>query len=152
MQSHYHNLPAFGGIGQNPGKEYASTREVYDEITGKISYGLEGAYPKEANLLEYTRSAELTNGTVIITEDIHQACEQEIDFRIMLHREPTLIENGKIELTEGRVLEYDTRLEVEIEVFDPVGMSCVSSWDSEVLYRLHFRTTAKDFACKFIVL
>ena len=149
MQSHYHNVPAFGGVGQKNGIQYASTREVYDDVTGKISYGLEKAYPAEANLALYTRSCELKDGVVIITDDVHQACEQEIDFRMMLHREPTVIEEGKIQLTGGRVLEYDTRLALEIEVFNPVGMDVKKAWESEHLYRLHFRVTEKDFTCEF---
>ena len=62
---------------------------------------------------------------------------------MLLATAPTLTKEGEIALPEGRVLEYDKVLKVEIEEFDPVGMNTVRSWGTEKLYRLHFRINSE---------
>ncbi len=150
MQSHYHNLPAFDGFGEKNGRDYASTRELYDEESHRISLGLERAYEKGAGVVSYTRSAELQGGTAVITEDVVLDSEREIDFRLMTHRPPELIEPGKVALTEGRTLIYDTALEFSIEEFDPKGTTNIEDrWGTPVLYRMHFKIHAKEYKGEF---
>ena len=150
MQSHYHNLPAFDGIGQHNGESFASTREVYDEKSMSISLGLENAYESGAGVIEYTRRASLSGGTVTVEDDIHLDTEREIDFRFMTHREPTALDEGKLLLANGVVMEYSTRLEYELESFVPQNSDPMKNWGTPVLYRMHFRCTAKELDTSFI--
>ena len=149
MQSHYHNLPAFDGVGENNGPEYRSTREVYDEDTHKLSLGLEEAYYRDAGVVSYTRDAVLDGGLVTISDSITLDEEREIDFRLMTHREPTPVEAGKLILSGGVVLEYDPALEYELESFVPAQSNPMERWGTPVLYRMHFRTKAKEYKCDF---
>ena len=150
MQSHYHNLPAFDGIGQLNGQVYASSRECYDEDTHTLSLGLENAYDAAAGVVEYTRCASLDGSVVTVSEDIKLDKEREIDFRLITHKAPEKLEDGKLLLAEGVTLEYDKALCYELEEFDPVGNSSQAKWGSDVLYRMHFTKRAKELKCKFI--
>ncbi len=145
MQSHYHNLPAFDGYGEKNGKDYKATREVYDEAAGTASLGLEEAYEKDAGVISFTRTAGLDGSEAVIKDDIVLDREREIDFRLMTHVEPKLIEEGKVALAEDRVLVYDRSLACEIETFDPVKADTNKHWGTPVLYRIHLSCRAKEF-------
>lgn len=145
VQSHYHNLPAFDGFGENPGAQYRSTRELFDEENSTVSMGLEEAYDKNAGVVSFTRTAQLDGSEAIIKDDIVLDCEREMDFRLMTHVEPKLIEDGKIELAEGRVMFYDKSLACEIEPFEPTNMNAEALWGSPFLYRIHLRVRAREF-------
>ena len=149
MQSHYHNLPAFDGIGELPGADHRSTREVYNEETHALSLGLEEAFSKDAGVLSYTRSAILDGGVITVSDDVCLDAEREIDFRLMTHREPEVVEAGKLILNGGVVLEYDPALEYELESFVPALADPMARWGTPVLYRMHFRTKAKEYKCDF---
>lgn len=150
MQSHYHNLPAFDGIGEHNGVIFASSREVYDPDAHTLSLGLEGAFRRDAGVLSYTRCASLNDATIEIDEDISLGEEREIDFRLIVIKTPEVIGEGKLLLSEDVTLEYDPRLTYECEEFDPVRNNALTKWGTEVLYRLHFSIRAKDLKCKFI--
>ena len=151
MQSGYHNLPSFGGIDQKDGKKYFSTAKQFNKDERSLSSELKFAYPEEAGIESYVRRVSLNGGVVEVSESITLTEPKEIDFHIMLAAEPTLLEGGKISLSEGRTLTYDTSLSVELESFDPVGMDTKSAWGTEVLYRLHFRITTDKCNLKFTI-
>ena len=151
MQSGYHNLPSFGGIDQHDGDKYRSTEKVFSESERSITSELKYAYPTEAGIESYKRTASLSDGTVTVTEDISLTEAKEIDFHLMLASKPEILEGGKIALPEGRTLTYDTSLTAELEEFDPVGMSAEGSWGTKVLYRLHFRTNTNKCNVKFTI-
>lgn len=121
------------------GAKFTSTDKAFSESEKAISSELKCAYPDNAGIESYVRRVSLSGGTVTVTEDIKLDSKKEIDFHLMLSKKPELLENGKIALPEGRTLRYDTSLTAELEEFDPVGMDTKSAWDTEVLYRLHFR-------------
>ncbi|MBR7116510.1 MAG: heparinase II/III family protein [Clostridia bacterium] len=149
MQSHYHNLPAFDGVGEHNGIEFCSTREVYDEDSHLLTLGLEKAYRSDAGVIEYTRQALLDGGVATVSDDIHLDSEREIDFRLMTHRMPEKLGDGKLMLNAGIVLEYDPVLEFSVEEFDPPMANPEQRWGTPVLYRMHFVTKAKDYKCQF---
>ena len=138
MQSGYHNLPSFGGVDQCDGARYKATDVRFDSTKRSISSELKEAYPKDACIESYIRCISF-NGVVTIEENISLGKPQEIDFHLILASEPKLTCNGIIDLPEGRILEYNPTLSAELEVFDPVGMDTVHAWESDKLYRLHFR-------------
>ena len=150
MQSHYHNLPAFDGIGELQGKNHCSTREIYDEAKSRLTLGLEEAYDKAAGVVSYTRIGTLDGGTVTVEENITLDAEREIDFRLMTHRAPKEIEAGKLLLAEDILLEYDTALEYTLEAFTPDNQDTMKRWGTPELYRMHFKTIAKEYNGKFI--
>jgi hypothetical protein len=151
MQSLYHNVAAFGGKGQMNGGQYKSSDVSYDEAKRSLTLELKGAYTPDVGVESYKRTASLNNGVVTITDTVSLNEEKKIDFIFMTHREPKLENGGKILLTEGCVLNYSTELEAEIEEFDPVGMDTKTLWDTEKLYRIHLKTTAKECEYTFTV-
>jgi hypothetical protein len=151
MQSLYHNLPSFGGVGQHNGLRFASKNEVYDAEARTLTLDITDAYEEECGLISYIRSGSLKNGTVTVSESIKLKEEKEIDFIFVTHREPKALDESRIALAEGCVLEYDPRLTREIETFDPVGMNTVRAWGTEKLYRIHLKTIQDSIDCAFKV-
>ncbi len=141
MQSNYHNLPIINGEGQRAGAQYASCDEVYDEDTASLTMQLSEAYPSEAGVESFVRTAALSNGAVTVTDSIVLSGDGEVDFIFLTHRRPELSEKGKITLNAGRVLNYPPEMTAEIEEFDPVGMNTVAAWGTEKLFRIHLRVT-----------
>jgi len=58
MQSAYHNLPTINGVMQKNGREYhAENVELIQTANQKgIKLDISKAYPKESNLIQWTRS------------------------------------------------------------------------------------------------
>ena len=146
MQSLYHNLPSFDGVGQLAGGAYASKNEVYDEAGRSLTLDITDAYAPECGVTSYVRRGSLKDGIVTVSESVRLDGEKLVDFVFVTHREPEIKKNGKIALTEGCVLEYDAAFNAEVEAFDPVGMDTVKAWGTEKLYRIHLsvRTDALD--------
>lgn len=138
MQSGYHNLPSFGGVDQRDGSRYKATEVEFDSDARSIKSQLKCAYPTEAGVESYIRRVSF-DGTVTVEESVVLNEAKEIDFHMMLAKEPVLTREGEISLPEGRTLNYDTSLKAELEVFDPVGMNTKHSWGTEKMYRLHFK-------------
>ena len=85
------------------------------------------------------RPSLFKNLEIAVEENVVLSEAKEIDFHMMLAKEPVLTQEGDISLPEGRTLNYDTSLKAELEVFDPVGMNTKHSWGTEKMYRLHFK-------------
>ncbi|MCJ9669113.1 MULTISPECIES: heparinase II/III family protein [unclassified Neorhizobium] len=74
MQSGFHNLPTFGGVGQAAGADF-SARNVQAEFAEKearISLDITSAYPVEARVQSYRRTVTLRRGQEIEVVDIHE--------------------------------------------------------------------------------
>ena len=139
MQSLYHNLPSFDGIGQPNGARYSSSNEVYDKEARSLTIELGGAYADECAIESYVRTGALRDGVVTVNESISLKEEKLIDFAMLTHREPSIISDTEVALTEGAILEFDPSLTAEVEPFDPVGLNADQAWGTDTLYRLHFR-------------
>ena len=151
MQSLYHNLPSFDGVGQLAGGDYASKNELYDKENRTLTLDIGGAYAPECGVSSYVRSGSLHDGVVSVKENIRLDSEKLIDFVFVTHREPKLLEGCRVALAEGCVLGYDERLGVEVEAFDPVGMDTVHAWGTEKLYRIHLTVRTDAVDCVFTV-
>ena len=143
MQSLYHNLPSFNGIGQMQGECFASKNEIYNKDERSLSLELADAWVKECGITSFTRKGCLMDGVVTLVDNISLESEQIIDFVFLTHIKPEVISQGKIALNKGCVLNYDASLTPEIEEFIPEGMETTGSWGTEYLYRIHLRTSAK---------
>ncbi len=152
MQSHYHNLPAFGGVGEKEGGRYVSSDEIYDVDTGAVSMQLSKAYLPEAELISYTRKTLLdANATVHITDTVSLEREKEVDFRFMTCAAPAVNADGSITLAEGRTMRYDPRLVLDVEEFEVNDPGIENNWKTKVLWRLHFKASIKDGSFEFTV-
>jgi len=71
MQSAYHNLPTIGGFMQSDGDRYFAKDVTYHmgEDLCEISMDIADAYPKEAGLRTYKRTASLIKGQEILIYD-----------------------------------------------------------------------------------
>ena len=150
MQSNYHNLALFDGMGEMQGQNYASADEVYSAEDKSISMEIGGAYPKSYGINSYKRHVALKDGVVTITDDISLATEKEIDLILMTHRRPEEVDGGLI-LAEGCHLTYPDGMEYSCEEVDPVGMDAESRWGTPVLFRLHFKTRATGGTYRFTI-
>lgn len=149
MQSLYHNLPSFDGVGELAGAQYASSDEIYDPVARSLSLELKAAYDPACGVTSYRRTGSLTGSCVSVSDDIKLDSERAVDFVFLAHREPTQVKAGEIILHTGMRLIYDESLELEIESFDPVGMDTRGMWGTDVLYRIHLRTRAKECRYEF---
>ena len=149
MQSLYHNLPAFDGIGQHQGEQFRSKNEIYDEKSRSLTLDLTDAYESECGLLSYIRRGSLTDGVVSLNESIWLDKVRLIDFVFVTHREPKLLDGNKIALAEGCVFDYEEGLFPEIEEFDPTGLNALGAWGTEILYRIHLKINTDILECTF---
>lgn len=151
MQSSYHNLPDISGVAQMQGRKFASTDEVYDAETGGVKMEIGGAYRDEAGVKSYTRETVMKDGKVYITDTMSLDGERDVDFHFMSAKKPEITEAGKIVLPEGRVMTYDTDLEAEVEEFPANDGGIQRNWQSEVMWRIHFRKKMESGSYTFIV-
>lgn len=66
MQSQYHNLPQINGVDQHDGKQYAA--KLISKGKRSITLDIAGAYPKEAQVKTWQRTATLKGETLQISE------------------------------------------------------------------------------------
>ncbi len=159
MQSNYHNVAMFDGVGQKNGAQYAARDVKYNEKKRSLSLDVTGAYPTEAGVEKYTRTASLCNGCVKIEDEFLLDRVREIDLVFLTARQPVILSESKILLDGESVLEFHGKgfengeaciptpihdFTAEIEEFDPVGMNTVSMWGTERLWRIHVRTVARS--------
>jgi hypothetical protein len=110
------------------------------------------AYPSEAGLRSFVRTVVLNEkNEVVITDAICTEREQEVDFRYMSCAEPRLLADGKIALAEGRIMEYDPRLACEIEAFAVCDPGIERNWQTDTLWRIHFRASCTEAEFIFTV-
>lgn len=70
MQSSWHNLPEFDGVMQRDGADFQATdvEVCFSPEESVISMDLTRAWPKEAGLSRYVRTASLSNGRVVVKD------------------------------------------------------------------------------------
>ncbi len=91
MQSGFHNLPGFDGIGQKAGVDYAA-RDVAvslgDDVSG-IVMDIAGAYPAEAGVDSYRRTVRLIKGERVEIVDSYRG-SRPAELSLMLAHKPTI--------------------------------------------------------------
>ncbi len=141
MQSEYHNLPTFGGVGEKNGAQYRSRDEVYDEESGGVKMQLADAYLPAASVTSYVRECVLDGSTVRVTDTVELDGERDIDFRFVTHVKPVINGSG-IALAEGRVMSWQGDLTADIEPFAALDSGIENAWKTPELYLIHLRTRA----------
>lgn len=122
MQSGFHNLPVFDGIEQSAGAQFAA-RDVAVSLDGdspQISMDIAGAYPADAGLEFYRRTASLEKGAGIRISDQFEGTKA-ATLSLMLAEEPKLSDGridvgmlGTITLTGAGAMSLET-----ITISDP---------------------------------
>lgn len=151
MQSLYHNLASFDGIGQHQGKLFKSSDVAYDEKKRSLSMQLASAYPEEAGVVDYQRCGSLLGDTVTLTDKISLDKEREIDFIFLTHKEPKALCDGELLLAEDCVMRYDTSLKLRLEEFDPVGINTMETLGVNTLWRIHLTKTTDKCELSFTI-
>ena len=148
MRSAYHSLPSFGGVDQMVGAQYHATVLDVSEEEKRIAYDLTRAYPEEAGLIGYSRTARMEGEIVTVTDTVSLKEEKEIDFHLLTHKEPS-VSGSTVLLAEGVKLSVGGDAEITVEPFEPTGFAG-PILGSDTLYRIHITATAKDGEYSFI--
>ena len=138
MCSDYHNCATFNGVTQKAGRDFASRGTVYDVETGKMTLDLTAAYPREAKLAAYKRSAVLANSEITVTDEIILAENGNVTFSFITRVIPESVTESSF-VIEGRTVSFDRSLAYAIEELskaEPEVATIPSGWDTEVLYRI----------------
>ncbi|CDZ45479.1 heparinase II/III domain-containing protein [Neorhizobium galegae] len=134
MQSGFHNLPTFGGVGQAAGADF-SARNVQAEFAEKqaqISLDITSAYPAEARVQSYRRTVTLRRGQEIEVVDIHEG-ELPAVLSLMTCVEPII--DGAIHFDGLGRIDLDGAGEIEVDAIDIDDARLRLSWPSRI-YRL----------------
>lgn len=123
MQSQYHNLPQINGIDQHDGKQFAA--KIMAKGKRSITLDIAGAYPKDAHVTSWLRSATL-KGSQIVINDKYELDAVNGTTRLMYITpvKPDIDSKGIIKMG-SHTLEYPTNLaEASVETIsihqDPV--------------------------------
>lgn len=151
-RSDYHNCVTFNGIPQNNGKEYRAEDVTYDAETGKLSMSLLKAYPEEAGLKAYRRSAVLTD-RITVTDEVELREPGTVMFSFITTQKPENVSAGGFTVA-GRKVCFDASLEYGIEQLDhriPEAAPIPGFWGVEALYRITLTTREKVKKNTFIM-
>ncbi len=138
MRSEYHNLPTINGIQQNPGRQFEARNADFDETGGKLTLDLTAAYPAEAGLEAYIRSAWIENGRAIVQDELTSAEDGEVTFNLLCNCQPVLAEAGVLTI-HGKTVRYHPDLTVSVDIPDctwPETGNIPATWDCERFYRI----------------
>ena len=138
IRSDHHNIPTINGKMQAIGVEYVTSEAVYDKDNKTFSLNLKGAYPADAEIDTYKRTASLGEGQVTVTDTVKSKIDGEIQFNYLLTTEPVFIEDG-VFTVQGVKVEYDRSLIFSYDSPDvtmPETVDMPIEWDCEKLYRV----------------
>ncbi len=154
MQSAYHNLPTINGCMQSPGGQYRATDIIYNLDDGSLSFSLKNAYPKNCNLLEYSRKLSLENREVVITDYLKLDSDGKIVFNLMTVFLPDISKPGEIIFNNPCVnctAYYNTELSAFLDVIPLTDKRISSGWNCTELYRIRLETNEKLREGSFIL-
>ena len=138
IRSDHHNIPTINGKMQAIGVEYVTSEAVYDKDNKTFSLNLKGAYPADAEIDTYKRTASLGEGQVTVTDTVKSKIDGEIQFNYLLTTEPVFIEDG-VFTVQGVKVEYDRSLIFSYDSPDvtmPETVDMPIEWGCEKLYRV----------------
>lgn len=141
MRGAYHNIPEISGIEQKEGAQYRAETVSYDEKTGALTLELKNAYPADAHIDSYRRTAVLEGSTAVIYESIRLTQPGAITFHYLAADEPVL-EGNTIRFATGHVAEYDASLSATVDAVDLENGKIGREWERKFLYRVNL--TAKE--------
>ena len=122
MQSAYHNLPTINGVQQAPGRRYAARHAAYEgtDDHAQLSLELAGAYPPEAGLTSWRRTARLERGdaqAVVLRDVFALAAPGRVELSLITPRAVETPAPGELTLVGAPAvtLTYPPALAVAVE-------------------------------------
>ncbi|MDP9835626.1 hypothetical protein J2T09_000367 [Neorhizobium huautlense] len=149
MQSGFHNLPTFGGVMQRDGADFAA-RNVQAKFLlewADISLDLAPAYPSEAGLRSYRRTATLNRGHSVEITDIHDG-DLPATLSLMLQEKP-VVEGGTVHVGDLAVIEVEGGRDIQVETIEINDPRLNISWPS-TLYRLRISFAAQLLTLRIV--
>jgi len=142
MQSAYHNLPTINGHMQTDGAAFRAKNVVYQarENSAALMMDIAPAYPAEAGIKEWVRTAQLERGRQIVLSDafVLEAPSRDLSMNLMTPCEVSETEPGRLKLACGRIggmqdlvvfARFDpTAQQAKVERIDLDDRSLTSSW------------------------
>ena len=153
MRSDYHNVATINGVVQNKGAQACSADHVYDEASGKLTMSLKTAYPAEADIESYTRSAVLEGSVITVEDDITLGNDGNIAFNFICNVLPENVTENSFDI-HGRTVTFDSSLEYVVEALDcswPEVERIPRVWDCETMYRIMLKNKAPFKSKKFVL-
>ena len=149
--SNAHSCPEINGYQQIAAGSGPSKDEVCDVEGRQVSMDIAAAYPKDAGLVSLVRSCKLEDGRITVSDSVKLESEGEYVFHLNMVNEPKLIEDGRIDIGEGRVLEYNKndltfsydRVENKCLPYDDLNIQ--SKWGVECLWDLKLTVKAQEY-------
>ena len=150
MKSSYHSVPLVNGIEESDGADMKSSDEVFDGETKTVSMELKDAFPKEAGILSMKRTCHMGEGFVTVTDSVKCEDVSEICFNYLTVDEPRIIENGRLQIADGRTFEFDpTGLDTVIEKVENTllpyeDLDIRWKWGRDCLWRIVLKANATE--------
>jgi hypothetical protein len=121
MQSAYHNLPTIGDVQQVPGSAYTARDVVYssDDIGAQLTQDIARAYPGEAGVVSWLRTARLHRGSaagpgsISIRDTFTLTAPAPVTLSLMTPCTPDLTVPGVLRLTGDAVSTTDIHFPME---------------------------------------
>lgn len=135
MQSGYHNLPAFEGVDQQAGAQFAATEVDVRLAAHSASIGMElaHAYPEEAGVRSYRRTVRLDKGGSVTITDIHHG-SRAATLSLMLSEQPVVSAEG-IAVGDLGTIRLSGALTPRVEEIEIADARLRQAWPG-VLYRV----------------
>lgn len=134
MRSVYHNLPVINNTEQQAGDYHA---EVVSYDGDSLSLELKEAYPKEAGIKSYIRTAHLTSFGAEITDKITLQSEGNAVFTMMTLDKPEDIQRSSFALkTAGCYAGFDESLKLTAEEVPLTDPKLHREWKTDALTRI----------------
>jgi len=150
MNSSYHSIPLVNGIEQKNGGHYESSEESFDESSRTVSMELKCAFPAEAGILSMRRTCHMGEGEATVTDAVVLNEQGEIRFNYLTLDEPKVLSEGRLEISNGAIFEYEPEgLELIIEKVENKNLpyedlNFKGVWGRECLFRVVLVANAKE--------
>lgn len=135
MRGDYHNIAKFNGAEQQPGGNYHANVISADTETGAMTLDLRDAYPPDAGIVSYTRSAVLNEGCVTIRDAWKLNAPGTAEFHYLTVEEP-IIDGNVIRFASGHTAAVDPALRISVDSVDLGGGKIAREWKREYLWRI----------------
>ncbi|OWV80549.1 heparinase [Rhizobium sp. R635] len=149
MQSAYHNLPTFEGVMQSAGEAFGA-RDVeveFGDDRARISLGISGAYPPEADLRSYRRTVSLMRGRHVEIVDAHDGDKPAV-LSLMTCLAPTVTPE-KIDLADLGSIFVEGAGTIEVDEIELDDLRLRSAWP-EKLFRLRLPFAGKRLTLRIV--
>lgn len=135
MQSQYHNLPQINGTDQHDGKQFAA--KVIAKNKRSLTLNIAGAYPKEAKVKSWLRTATLKGDAIQVTDKYElTALDSPTRLMLMTTLKPDASQKGIVKVGAHSLHFPAAKAEATVEVVDISGDPVLTHMWGGNLYRI----------------